>query len=321
MDRYEKMKYRRCGASGVMLPGISMGLWHNFGEAAAYSNCREMITGSFDLGITHFDLANNYGPPPGAAELMFGRVLKAELSAHRDELFISSKAGFGMWKGPYGDWGSKKYLLSSLDQSLCRMGIDYVDLFYHHRPDPNTPIEETAEALEQALRSGKALYVGISNYNPQQTALMLDEFKRRGIKCLIHQMNYSMLRKPAEEVIAVLKDQGVGSIAFCPLAQGLLTNRYLNGVPEHSRAATKGSFLRAENITEEVVAKARALDGIAKERGQTLAQMALVWVLQKADSALIGASSLAQIEENVKSLDNMEFSEKELAAIDRALGD
>jgi len=313
------MKYRRCGGSGVLLPAISLGLWHNFGTDAPFSNCRDMLLKAFDLGITHFDLANNYGPLPGSAEETFGRVISGELKPHRDELFISTKAGYGMWEGPYGDWGSKKYLISSLDQSLKRMKLDYVDLFYHHRPDPQTPIEETADALEQILRQGKALYVGISNYNPRQTSDMLAEFKKRGIHCLIHQMNYSMLQRSNEAVIGVLDENGVGSIAYCPLAQGLLTDKYLHGIPEHSRAATKGTFLSRESITGDKIGKVAALNDIAKARGQSLAQMALAWVLLRTTSALIGASRPEQIEENVKALDNLDFSDEEIWRIDRAL--
>jgi len=256
---------------------------------------------------------------PGSAEETFGRVLSNDLGAHRDELFISTKAGYGMWAGPHGEWGSKKHMLSSLDQSLNRMGLDYVDLFYHHRPDPNTPLEETLEALEQSLRSGKALYVGISNYDPTQTAKMLELCKQRGIRLLIHQMNYSMFQKSSEAIIDVLDKNNVGSIAYCPLAQGLLTDRYLRGIPEDSRAGTKGTFLQKDNITEDKLAKIAALNDIAKSRGQTLAQMSLVWVLQRVTSALIGASRFSQIEENVKSLDNMDFSAEELATIESVL--
>jgi len=301
------------------LPAISLGLWHNFGTDAPFSNCREMLLGAFELGITHFDLANNYGPLPGSAEETFGRVISNELKPHRDELFISTKAGFGMWEGPYGDWGSKKYLISSLDQSLKRMKLDYVDLFYHHRPDPETPIEETMDALEQILRQGKALYVGISNYNPGQTADMLAESKKRGVRCLIHQMNYSMLQRGNEAVMSVLNEHGVGSIAYCPLAQGLLTDKYLHGIPEHSRAATKGTFLNRDSITGDKVAKISALNEIAKARGQSLAQMALAWVLRRTASALIGASKLGQIEENVRALDNISFSEREISTIEQTL--
>jgi len=319
MSRYDAMKYRRCGASGVLLPAISLGLWHNFGTDAPFSNCRGMLLGAFELGITHFDLANNYGPLPGSAEETFGRVIANELRPHRDELFISTKAGYGMWEGPYGDWGSKKYLISSLDQSLKRMRLDYVDLFYHHRPDPETPIEETADALAQILRQGKALYAGISNYSPGQTADMLAELKKRGIRCLIHQMNYSLLQRSNEAVISVLDEKNVGSIAYCPLAQGLLTDKYLHGIPEHSRAATKGTFLKRDSITGDKLAKVSALNEIAKARGQSLAQMALVWVLLRATSALIGASGLEQINENVRALENMNFTDQEISQIEQAL--
>ena len=316
MSRYDTMQYRRCGNSGVLLPSISLGLWHNFGTDAPYSNCREMILGAFDLGITHIDIANNYGPLPGSAEETFGRILKKELFAHRDELFIASKAGYDMWEGPYGEWGSKKHMLASLDQSLMRTGLEYVDLFYHHRPDPDTPIDETIDALEQALRSGKALYVGISNYNPQQTKEVLETCKQRNIRLLIHQMNYSMFQRSSEDIIDVLDSFSVGSIAYCPLAQGLLTNKYLSGIPNGSRAATKDTFLTKDNITEDKLAKVKALNEIAKNRGQSLAQMALVWVLQRTTSALIGASSFSQIEENVKALERISFSKDELSAID-----
>jgi L-glyceraldehyde 3-phosphate reductase len=319
MERYDTMKYRRCGKSGVLLPGISLGLWHNFGTDAAYSNCREMILGSFDLGITHFDLANNYGPAPGSAEETFGKVMKKDLASHRDELFIATKAGYGMWNGPYGEWGSKKHLLSSLDQSLKRMGLEYVDLFYHHRPDPDTPINETIDALEQALRSGKALYVGVSNYDPVQSEDMIAACKKRGIPLLINQLNYSMFNRPAEVTIDVLDSHGIGSIAYCPLAQGLLTDKYLAGIPNGSRAATEGTFLRKDNVTDEKIAKAGALNKIAETRGQSLAQMALCWVLQRSTSALIGASKFSQIAENVKALDSISFSDSEAAAIDRIL--
>ena len=319
MTRYDKMKYNRCGKSGVLLPGISLGLWHNFGTDAPFTNCREMVLGSFDLGITHFDLANNYGPLPGSAEETFGRILKSDLMGYRDELFISTKAGYNMWEGPHGEWGSKKHMLSSLDQSLKRMGLEYVDLFYHHRPDPDTPLDETIDALEQAMRSGKAMYVGISNYNPQGTAAMLEACSRRGIRLLIHQMNYSMFQRHSEDIIDVLDSNKIGSIAYCPLAQGLLTDRYLGGIPEGSRAATKGTFLKKENVTDDKLTKVKALNEIAKSRGQSLAQMALVWVLQRTTSALIGASVFSQIEENVKALDNMCFSSDEAAEIDNVL--
>ena len=318
-ERYQTMIYRRCGKSGVKLPALSLGMWHNFGDEAVLANSREMILGAFDLGITHFDLANNYGPSAGSAEETFGRVLARDLKPYRDELFISTKAGYYMWEGPYGEWGSKKQLISSLDQSLKRMGLDYVDVFYHHRPDPDTPLEETAEALEQILRSGKALYVGISNYSPEQTEQMLKVLGNKGIHCLIHQMNYSMLERQNEQVLDVLDREDVGSIAYCPLAQGLLTDKYLNGIPENSRAAGKSIFLNWENITEEKIAKVAKLNELAAKRGQSLAQMALVWALQRTTSVIIGASRLAQIKENVKALDNMEFTPEEIHEIETIL--
>lgn len=319
MKRYEKMKYRRCGASGVLFPAISLGLWHNFGTDAPYSNCRDMILGSFDLGITHFDLANNYGPIPGSAEETFGRILNSELKSHRDELFIATKAGYGMWDGPYGEWGSKKHMLSSLDQSLKRMDLEHVDLFYHHRPDPDTPLDETIDALVQVMRSGKALYVGISNYDPVQTKEMIEACERRGVKLLIHQVNYSMFQLPSEDIISVLDKSNIGTIAYCPLAQGLLTDKYLDGIPEISRAATKNTHLNRDSITEEKIVKANALNEIAKQRGQTLAQMALAWVLQRTTTALIGASKLSQIEENVKIVDRLAFTEQELNEINKVI--
>lgn len=318
-SRYEKMNYRRCGKSGLKLPELSLGMWHNFGDEALLSNCRDMILGAFDLGITHFDLANNYGPSAGSAEETFGSIISRELKPYRDELIISTKAGYYMWEGPYGEWGSKKQLISSLDQSLKRMRLDYVDIFYHHRPDPETPLEETAEALEQIVRQGKALYVGISNYNPQQTEAMIQVLADRGIHCLIHQMNYSMLERENEAVLDVLDREQVGSIAYCPLAQGLLTNKYLNGIPEDSRAAGKSVFLNKDNITAEKIEKVKQLNNLAAQRGQTLAQMALVWALQRTTSVIIGASRLAQIEENVKALDCVEFSADELEKINAIL--
>ena len=319
MSRYDTMKYRRCGKSGVLLPGISLGLWYNFGTDAPFTNCKEMILGSFDLGITHFDIANNYGPLPGSAEETFGKILKKDLMRYRDELFISTKAGYDMWAGPYGEWGSKKHLISSLDQSLKRTGLEYVDLFYHHRPDPDTPIEETIDALEQIMRSGKAIYAGISNYDTKQSKDMIEACSKRGIRLLINQINYSMFQRSAETVIDALESYGVGSIAYCPLAQGLLTNKYLSGIPGDSRAATEGTYLDKDSVTGEVIVKVEALNKIAQTRGQSLAQMALCWVLQRSTSALIGASRFSQIEENVKALDSIEFTNDELAAIDRIL--
>lgn len=314
--RYDAMRYRRCGKSGLLLPAVSLGLWHNFGDEAILSNCREMLLGAFDCGITHFDLANNYGPGAGSAEETFGRVISEELRPYRDELVISTKAGYYMWPGPYGEWGSKKQLISSLDQSLRRMRLDYVDIFYHHRPDPDTPLEETAEALEQIVRSGKALYVGISNYNPEQTRRMVRLLAGRGIHCLIHQLRYSMFARENEPVLDVLTEEGVGSIAFSPLAQGLLTDRYLHGIPADSRAAGHSVFLTREGVTEDKVRKAAALNELAQERGQSLAQMALAWVLRRTTSVIIGASRLSQIEENARVLGNMDFTPDELARID-----
>ncbi len=314
--RYDAMQYRRCGRSGLLLPAVSLGLWHNFGDEAILSTCREMLLGAFDCGITHFDLANNYGPGAGSAEETFGRVISEELRPYRDELVISTKAGYYMWPGPYGEWGSKKQLISSLDQSLRRMRLDYVDIFYHHRPDPDTPLEETAEALEQIVRSGKALYVGISNYNPEQTRRMVRLLAGRGIHCLIHQLRYSMFARENEPVLDVLTEEGVGSIAFSPLAQGLLTERYLHGIPADSRAAGHSVFLTREGVTEDKVRKAAALNELAQERGQSLAQMALAWVLQHTTSVIIGASRLSQIEENARVLGNMDFTPDELARID-----
>ena len=321
--RYNSMRYNRCGRSGVKLPAISLGLWHNFGGVDPSDVSRDMILRAFDLGITHIDIANNYGPPPGSAEETFGKVLKDDLSAYRDELFISTKAGWGMWPGPYGDFGSRKYLIASLDQSLKRTGLEYVDLFYHHRPDPETPLEETMGALDQIVRQGKALYAGISSYNPEQTAAASRILKQLGTPCLIHQPSYSMLNRMIENgLLDVLEAEGIGCIAFCPLAQGLLTNRYLNGIPEGSRASKPWGFLKAERITEDVLAKVRALNDIAAKRGQSLAQMALAWVLRdsRVTSALIGASSVKQIEENVAALDKLEFGAEELAQVDGIVG-
>jgi L-glyceraldehyde 3-phosphate reductase len=320
--RYENMKYNRCGASGIMLPLVSLGLWQNFGGVNTFSNSREMVLGSFDMGITHFDLANNYGPPPGSAEETFGEILKKDLMPYRDELLISSKAGYYMWQGPYGEWGSKKYLVASLDQSLKRMGLSYVDIFYHHRPDPNTPLEETMDALAGIVRSGKALYVGISNYSFEDTEKAFDILSKMGIKLLIHQPSYSMLNRWVEEgLLDVLSEKKVGSIAFSPLAQGMLTDKYLNGIPKNSRAGGDSVFLSEKNITPELLNKTKKLNEIAKKRGQTLAQMSLAWVLRdgKITSVLIGASSLGQIKENVKILDNLEFSKEELAQIEDIL--
>jgi L-glyceraldehyde 3-phosphate reductase len=314
--------YRRCGRSGLKLPALSLGLWHNFGGVDTYANGRAMVLRAFDLGITHFDLANNYGPPPGSAEITFGRILKEDLTPHRDELIISTKAGYDMWEGPYGEWGSRKYLLSSLDQSLNRMGLDYVDIFYSHRPDPDTPLEETMGALDQAVRSGKALYAGLSNYNAEQTARAAQILRELGTPCLIHQPKFHMFDRWIEGGLTdVLKKEGIGGIAFCPLAQGLLTNRYLAGIPADSRAGHDPRFLKPEDITADRLTKIRQLDALAKLRGQSLAQVALLWVLHNPaiTSALIGASKVAQIEENIAALKNPTLSADELAKIDRVL--
>jgi len=320
--RYQTMPYQRCGRSGLKLPVIALGLWHNFGGVDRFGNARAMIHRAFDLGITHFDLANNYGPPPGSAERTFGRILRRDLRRYRDELIISTKAGWGMWAGPYGDWGSRKYLLASLDQSLRRMGLDYVDIFYHHRPDPETPLEETMGALDHAVRSGKALYAGVSSYTPEQTREAARILKTLGTPCLIHQPKYSMLNRWIEDgLLAVLREEGIGCIVFSPLAQGLLTDRYLSGIPADSRAAKPHGFLRREEVTEATVAKVRRLNDIARARGQSLAQMALAWVLRHPEvtTALIGASRVAQIEDAVSALANLRFTGEELRAIDGIL--
>ncbi|MDB5084421.1 MAG: L-glyceraldehyde 3-phosphate reductase [Bacilli bacterium] len=321
--RYGQMSYHRSGKSGLKLPAISLGLWHNFGGIDVYENGRAMVRRAFDLGITHFDIANNYGPPPGSAEENFGRILKADLASYRDELIISTKAGYRMWPGPYGERGSRKNLLSSLDQSLQRLGMDYVDIFYSHRFDGETPLEETMGALDQAVRQGKALYVGISNYNAEQTQRAVDILNQLGTPCLIHQVSYSMLERRLEEGLqSVLHKEEVGTIAYCPLAKGLLTNRYLETIPADSRAAGASVFLKREDITEQKIAKVRLLNEIATQRGQSLAQMALVWVLRdgRVTSALIGASKVSQIEDNVAALNNSQFSQDELAQIDQILG-
>ncbi len=321
-DRYDAMLYRRTGRSGLKLPAISLGLWHNFGGVDRVENARAMLRRAFDLGVTHFDLANNYGPPPGSAEETFGRVLAADLRPYRDELIISSKAGYDMWEGPYGNWGSRKYLVSSLDQSLKRMGLDYVDIFYHHRPDPETPLEETVAALDHIVRSGRALYVGISNYKPEGTREAARLLRELGTPCLIHQPSYSMLNRWVEpELLDVLREEGIGSIVFSPLQQGLLTDKYLRGIPADSRAVTSGRFLRPEHVTDEVLARTRGLNDLAAERGQTLAQMALAWVLRQPEvtSALIGASRPEQIDDAVGALRDLNFSEEELERIERLL--
>jgi L-glyceraldehyde 3-phosphate reductase len=322
-DRYKNMKYNPCGNSGLKLPAVSLGLWHNFGADDDFSNSRSMIRKAFDLGITHFDLANNYGPPAGSAEETFGRILTKDLGSYRDEIIISTKAGYGMWQGPYGDGGSRKYMISSLDQSLKRLGVDYVDIFYHHRPDPQTPIEETMGALDSIVRQGKALYVGISNYSPQETKKALSVLKDLGTPCVIHQFSYSMLNRCIEYdgLLDLLEGEGVGSIAFCPLSQGMLTNKYLKGIPTDSRAGGSSDFLKTEDITEEKLDKIRRLNDMALSRNQSLAQMALSWVLRKErlSSVLIGASRVSQIEENVKSIENLDFSDFELKMIDEIL--
>ncbi|MFC1582455.1 L-glyceraldehyde 3-phosphate reductase [Planctomycetota bacterium] len=317
--RYESMVYNRCGASGIKLSAISLGLWHNFGDVDDFENGRAMAHRAFDLGITHFDLANNYGPSPGSAETNFGRILKEDLSAYRDELIISSKAGYLMWPGPYGEWGSRKYLIASCDQSLKRMGLDYVDIFYSHRPDPDTPLEETIGALDTIVRSGRALYAGISSYQPEQTEAALKIFKELGTPCLIHQPSYSIINRWVENgLLDVLEKRGVGCIAFCPLAQGRLTDKYLNGIPDDSRAHKEHGALKENAITEEYLIQANPLNDIAQARGQSLAQMALAWVLRQpaVTSALIGASKVSQIEDNVKALENLEFTDEELKKID-----
>jgi L-glyceraldehyde 3-phosphate reductase len=320
--RYNTMQYRRCGKSGVRLPAISLGLWHNFGGVDVFENSRAMVRRAFDLGITHFDLANNYGPPPGSAESNFGEILRLDLKPYRDELIISSKAGWDMWPGPYGNWGSRKYLIASLDQSLKRMGLEYVDIFYSHRHDPETPVEETMGALDQAVRSGKALYAGISSYDAQQTAVAAKILRSLGTPCLIHQPKYSMFDRWVENgLIDVLGNEGIGGIAFCPLAQGLLTDRYLHGIPDGSRASKPNTFLKKNDVDEGHLAKVRLLNGVASERGQSLAQMALAWVLRdgRMTSALIGASRVEQVEQNVAALANLDFSADELAKIDSIL--
>ena len=321
-SRYKNFEYIRCGKSGLKLPPISLGLWHNFGGVDVFENCRKMIHRAFDLGITHFDLANNYGPPYGSAEETFGHILKKDLKSYRDELVISTKAGWDMWPGPYGNFGSKKYLIASLDQSLKRMGLEYVDIFYHHRPDPETPLEETMNALYHIIRSGKALYIGISQYKPEDTKKAVNTLKELGIHLLIHQPKYSMFERWVEDgLLNILLEEGVGSIAFSPLAQGLLTDRYLNGIPQDSRAGKKGTFLKRENITEEVLQKVKKLNNLAKKRSQSLAQMAIAWVLREpaVTSALIGASKVSQIEDAAGALKNLKFSDEELNSINKIL--
>jgi L-glyceraldehyde 3-phosphate reductase len=320
--RYDTMQYNRTGRSGLMLPAISLGLWHNFGGFDTFENGRAMLRRAFDMGITHFDLANNYGPPPGSAEENFGRILRDDFAPFRDELIISSKAGYRMWPGPYGEWGSRKYLIASLDQSLRRMGIDYVDIFYSHRPDPNTPLEETMSALDHIVRSGKALYIGISSYSPEQTRQAAQILRQLGTPCLIHQPSYSMFNRWIEDgLLGVLREEGIGCIVFSPLAQGLLTSKYLNGIPEDSRAANPHGFLKEEAVTEEKVARVRRLNELAQARGQTMAQLALAWVLRHPEvtSALIGASRVSQIEDAVGTLEKLELSKDEQQQIEDIL--
>jgi L-glyceraldehyde 3-phosphate reductase len=320
--RYEKIKYNRCGRSGIQLPAISLGFWHNFGGVDVLENSRAMARHAFDLGITHFDLANNYGPPPGSAEETMGYILKNDLPGYRDELIISSKAGYGMWPGPYGDWGSRKFLVASLDQSLKRMGLDYVDIFYHHRPDPDTPLEETMGALHDIVRSGKALYAGISNYPAELTKKAEEIMRSMGMHILIHQPKYSMFERWIEDgLLKELRDDGIGCIVFSPLAQGLLTDKYLEGIPADSRAAKPTGFLRPEHVTGEKIAKVRKLNDMAKARGQKLAQMALAWVLRHKEvtSAVIGASKVGQIDDAVKAAASPAFTPGELNEIDSIL--
>jgi L-glyceraldehyde 3-phosphate reductase len=318
-DRYDRMPYRRCGRSGVQLPAVSLGLWHNFGHDRPLDGQRAVVRRAFDLGVTHFDLANNYGPPYGSAEENFGRLLATDLAPYRDELIISTKAGYDMWPGPYGEWGSRKYLLASLDQSLARMGLDYVDIFYSHRFDPDTPLEETLGALDTAVRQGKALYAGVSSYSAERTREAAAMLRELGTPLLINQPSYSLLNRWIEpDLLDALGDEGVGSIVFSPIGQGMLTDKYLDGIPEDSRAA-QDHFLKRDFLSEENLARVRALNAIAQRRGQALAQMAIAWTLRdpRVTSALIGASSVAQLEQNVAALDNLEFSDEELAEIDR----
>ncbi|MBC7923848.1 MAG: L-glyceraldehyde 3-phosphate reductase [Ferruginibacter sp.] len=323
-DRYQAMAYRRCGRSGLSLPAISLGLWHNFGDVDPLATCRQIVHTAFDHGITHFDLANNYGPPPGSAEENFGRILRDDFRGYRDELVISSKAGYGMWDGPYGDGGSRKYLVASLDQSLRRMGLDYVDIFYHHRPDTGTPLEETVTALDHLVRQGKALYVGLSNYQPDQTAHAVQLLRQLGTPCLIHQPRYSMLDRWVEDgLLDLLERENVGCIPFSPLAQGLLTDKYLTGIPADSRAAKLPGALPPSQLTPQAREQLRQLDQLARQRGQTLAQMALAWLLKdpRVTSVLIGASRPAQITDSLPALTNIQFDPSELAAIDTILGE
>lgn len=320
--RYQNMQYRRCGKSGLKLPAISLGLWHNFGHVDELENCSDILKLAFDSGITHFDLANNYGPPPGSAEENFGHLLKRDFAGYRDELIISSKAGYTMWEGPYGDWGSKKYLVSSLDQSLKRMDLDYVDIFYHHRPDPETPLEETMSALDLIVRQGKALYVGVSNYKPTEAAAAFEILKSLGTPCVIHQPKYSMFERWVEDgLLNLLEEQGVGCIPFSPLAQGLLTDKYLKGIPPDSRAAKSHGALQENQITKKRISQLNQLNEIAQQRGQKLAQMALSWILKdhRITSVLVGASKPAQLADSLRCLDNIVFSDEELRDIESIL--
>lgn len=323
-DRYDKMEYRRCGHSGLKLPLVSLGLWHNFGREDNFDNCRNILRLAFDNGITHFDLANNYGPPPGAAEETFGKIYAEDFKQYRDQLIISTKAGWGMWPGPYGDWGSKKYLVASLDQSLHRMGLEYVDIFYHHRPDPGTPLEETMSTLDLIVRQGKALYVGISSYQPEESSKAFAILKQLGTPCLIHQPSYSMFNRWVEDgLLALLDKENVGCICFSPLAQGLLTDKYLHGIPADSRAASHrgNGAMEADQVTTDKIEKIRHLDDIAAKRGQTLAQMALAWVLKNpvVTSVLIGVSKPEQVTDSIKCISNYKFTDDELASIERIL--
>ncbi len=323
-NRYDTMVYNRCGKSGLLLPAVSLGMWHNFGGVDTFENARAMAVCAFDLGLTHFDLANNYGPPPGSAEETFGRILRQDLAPYRDELIISTKAGYRMWPGPYGEWGSRKYLIASLDQSLKRMGLDYVDIFYHHRPDPDTPLEETMSALDHIVRQGKALYAGISSYTPEQTRRAARILRELGTPCLIHQPSYNMFDRWIEEgLLDTLQEEGIGCIVFCPLAQGLLTNRYLEGIPQDSRAAKPHGFLRPRHISAEKLTKVRRLNEMAQARGQTLAQMALAWNLRHPaiTSVLAGASQVEQIKDNVGALKTLQFTDEELEVIDGILAE
>lgn len=321
--RYDTMQYNRCGKSGINLPLVSLGLWHNFGGIDVFENGRKMILRAFDLGITHYDLANNYGPPAGSAEENFGKILKSDLKPYRDEMIVTSKAGWGMWPGPYGDFGSRKYLIASCDQSLKRMGLEYVDIFYSHRPDPNTPIEETMMALDQIVRSGKALYAGISSYSPEESKKAFEILKSLGTPCLIHQPSYSMFNRWVEDgLLDVLEDYGVGSVVFSPLFQGLLTDKYLNGIPEGSRASKPNSFLTTSDVNETNIKKVKALNDIAEKRGQKMSQLALAWVLRdkRVTSVIIGASKVSHIEDAVEIQNNLEFTSEELQLIETILG-